>query len=474
MDNLDEEQFRGQLATVGEQGKRNWIYPKKPKGIFHNYRRVLAWLLLGLFFAGPFIKIGGHPLLLFNVFDRQFVILGSVFWPQDTHLLIFLILIFVVFILLFTVVFGRVWCGWACPQTVFMEMVFRKIEYWIEGDSNQQRKLASAPWTWNKIWKKTTKQGIFLLISFWVSHTFMAYLIGIEEMTTIIQAGPKANWSGFTGLLVFTGIFYFVFSYFREQACTVVCPYGRLQGVFLDKKSIVVIYDWIRGEPRGRLSKKEPKAAQEVKGDCIDCSLCVQVCPTGIDIRHGTQMECVNCTACIDACDEVMLKINKPKGLIRFDSEEGVETKKKKIFTPRVMAYSSVLLILIFAMGFLLVGRAPIEVTMTRTPGSIYQIKNDSIISNMYQLEMINKSFDDMSLSYKVQPESATLFFPSGPIKVLPGQGKETAYVFVEMTKNTFNEIGDKIRIEVYLDDELVQTIKSRFPGPHAFNKIKK
>jgi cytochrome c oxidase accessory protein FixG len=470
MDNLDQEQFRGQLATVGEQGKRNWIYPKKPKGIFHNYRRVLAWLLLILFFAGPFIKIGGHPLLLFNIFDRQFVILGSVFWPQDTHLLIFLLLIFVVFILLFTVVFGRVWCGWACPQTVFMEMVFRKIEYWIEGDANQQRKLANAPWTWNKIWKKTTKQGVFLLISFWVSHTFMAYLIGIGEMTEVIQAGPQANWSAFTGLLVFTGIFYFVFSYFREQACTVVCPYGRLQGVFLDKKSIVVIYDWLRGEPRGKLKKNEPQAD---KGDCIDCSLCVQVCPTGIDIRNGTQMECVNCTACIDACDEVMVKINKPKGLIRFDSEEGVERKTKKLITPRVIAYSVVLAILVGAMGFLLVGRAPIEVTLTRTPGSIYQIKNDSIISNMYQMEMINKSFDPMNLTYKVKPKSANLFFPSGPIEVLEGQEKDEVYVFIEMTRKEFAQIDEKIQVEIYRDDELIQTIDSRFPGPNTFTKIK-
>jgi cytochrome c oxidase accessory protein FixG len=349
-----------------------------------------------------------------------------------------------------------------------MEMVFRKIEYWIEGDANQQRKLAKAPWTWNKIWKKTAKQGVFLLISFWVSHTFMAYLIGIGEMTEVIQAGPQANWSAFTGLLVFTGIFYFVFSYFREQACTVVCPYGRLQGVFLDKKSIVVIYDWLRGEPRGKLKKNEPQAD---KGDCIDCNLCVQVCPTGIDIRNGTQMECVNCTACIDACDEVMTKINKPKGLIRFDSEEGVEKKKKKLITPRVMAYSVVLAILVGAMGFLLVGRAPIEVTMTRTPGSIYQIKNDSIISNMYQMEMINKSFDPMNLTYKVKPQSANLFFPSGPIEVLEGQEKDEVYVFVEMTRREFAKIEEKIQVEIYRDNELIQTIDSRFPGPNTFSR---
>ncbi len=464
----DQEQFRGQLATVNEKGGRNKVYPKKPKGPLHNYRRVLAWLLLGLFFAGPFIKIGGHPLLLLNFFERQFVILGSVFWPQDTHLLIFLLLIFVVFILLFTVVFGRVWCGWACPQTVFMEIVFRKIEYWIEGDASRQRKLDAAPWNFEKIWKKTTKQAIFLFIAFWVSHTFMAYLIGIEEMKSVIASGPQANWNGFTGLLIFTGIFYFVFAYFREQACTVVCPYGRLQGVFLDKKSIVVIYDWLRGEPRGGLRKNKP---QEEKGDCIDCSLCVQVCPTGIDIRNGTQMECVNCTACIDACDEVMVKVNRPKGLIRFDSAEGVEEKKKKLITPRVIGYSAVLLILMGAMGFLLIGRAPVEATLTRTPGSIYQMKNDTIISNMYQIQMINKSFDPMQLSFEVEPTEAKLFFPAGPVKVLEGQQKAETYVFIEIPRRVFNEHGDKIKMKVYQDGKVIQTINSRFPGPQSFRK---
>lgn len=459
----DQEQFRGQLATVGEKGKRNWIFPKKPKGILHNYRRVMAWLLLVLFFVGPFIKIGGQPLLLFNIFDRKFIILGSVFWPQDTHLLIFLLLIFVVFVLLFTVVFGRVWCGWACPQTVFMEMVFRKIEYWIEGDANKQRKLAKAPWTFEKIWKKSLKQGIFLLIAFWVSHTFMAYILGTEDMLNVIQAGPSAHWSGFIGLIVFTGIFYFVFSYFREQACTLVCPYGRLQGVFLDRKSIVVIYDWLRGEPRGKIRKNQP---QTQKGDCIDCSLCVQVCPTGIDIRNGTQMECVNCTACIDACDDVMQKINKPKGLIRFDSVEGVETKKKKLLTPRVMAYSFVLLILLVSMGFLLVQRAPIEATLTRTPGSMYQIKNDSIVSNMYQLEIVNKSFEERIIDLKVAPEKATIFIPTGGIDTLKAQEKKSIYLFIEMPKSTFKNNGEEVDFSILQNQETLQEINTRFSGP--------
>jgi cytochrome c oxidase accessory protein FixG len=465
---LNQEKFRGQLATVGTEGNRNWIYPKKPKGVFHNYRRGLAWLLLGLFFSGPFLKIGGHPLLLFNIFDRKFVILGSVFWPQDTHLLIFLMLIFVIFILLFTVVFGRVWCGWACPQTVFMEMVFRKIEYWIEGDANRQRKLNAAPWNFEKIWKKTAKQSVFFLISLWVSHTFMAYLLGINEMQAVIISGPTANWSGFTGLIIFTGLFYFIFSFFREQVCTLVCPYGRLQGVFLDRKSIVVLYDWIRGEPRGKIKKNAPT---EDKGDCIDCSLCVHVCPTGIDIRQGTQMECVNCTACIDACDEVMTKIDKPKGLIRFDSIEGVETKTKSLINPRVIAYSFVLVILLCSMGFLLLSRSPIEASLTRTPGAMYQIKGDSLVSNMYQLEIINKSFDPHLIKIEVEEANATLFIPAGPIDSLASQGKSTTYFFIEVPKEEAYLTKEKAHIKIFMDSEVLETIKTSFPLPPSLKQ---
>ena len=460
---LSQENFRGQLATVGKEGKRNWVYPKKPKGLFHNYRKVVAWILLTLFFSGPFISIGGQPLLLFNIFDRKFVILGSVFWPQDTHLLIFLLLIFVVFILLFTVIFGRVWCGWACPQTIFMEMVFRKIEYWIEGNANQQRKLNAAPWNFEKVWKKTIKQLIFISIALAVAHTFMAYLLGLEEMKTIILSGPTAHKSGFIGLLFFTAIFYFVFAYFREQVCTLVCPYGRLQGAFLDKKSIVVIYDWIRGEPRGKRKKNTPTP---VKGDCIDCGLCVQVCPTGIDIRNGTQMECVNCTACIDACDEVMEKIQRPKKLIRFDSIEGVEIKRKSLFTTRVLAYSFILCLLILSMGYLLISRAPVEASLTRTPGAIYQMKGDSLISNMYQLELVNKSFDAHHIAIEVMDDHASIFLPAGRLDSLQAQAKSTIYFFVEVPVNKAKQLNEKATIHIKMDSKALETIKTSFPIP--------
>src|SRR5690606_27936233 len=246
--------------------------------------------LLAILFAGPFIKVDGRPWLLFNIFERKFIIFGAVFWPQDTYLLIFLLLIFFVFIILFTVSFGRAWCGWACLQSLFIEMVFRKIEYAIEGDANQQRALNAQPWTAEKIIKKTSKISIFAIISLIIGHLVMAYLIGIDQVIAIVSSPPTANMAGFLGLIAFSAIFMFVFTWFREQACLVVCPYGRLQGVMLDNNSINVMYDYVRGEPRGPIRKTA--AEDTVKGDCVDCSLCVQVCPTGIDIRTGIQMEC--------------------------------------------------------------------------------------------------------------------------------------------------------------------------------------
>ncbi|MEQ9169287.1 MAG: cytochrome c oxidase accessory protein CcoG, partial [Fulvivirga sp.] len=317
-----DEQFRDGIATVDEEGKRVWVYPKKPKGYFHNLRKVVSAVLLILLFAGPFITISGRPLLLLNIFERKFVIFGQAFWPQDFFLLALLLITFFVFVILFTVVFGRLWCGWACPQTLFMEMVFRKIEYWLEGDANQQRKLNQRNWDFDKIWRKGLKHAIFMLVSIIIAHTVMAYLIGYKEVINIVSQPPTAHLSGFIGLTFFTFIFYGVFSYLREQACIAICPYGRLQGVLLDKKSIAVMYDWLRGEPRGKIKKNSD---EQPKGDCIDCKLCVHVCPTGIDIRNGTQLECVNCTACIDACDEVMVKINKPKGLIRYASYDSIK-----------------------------------------------------------------------------------------------------------------------------------------------------
>lgn len=460
-----EEEYRDTIATVDAEGKRVWVYPKKPKGKYHTARIYVSIILLALLFAGPFIKIGGQPLLLFNILERKFVIFGVAFWPQDFYLFGLATLTFFVFIILFTVVFGRVWCGWACPQTLFMEMVFRKIEYWIEGDANKQRKLDSAPWTRDKIIKKGAKHSIFLLISILIAHTLMAYLIGIEQVKTIVSQPPTEHLTGFIGLVAFTGLFYWVFAYFREQACIAVCPYGRLQGVLLGKESIVVAYDWLRGEPRGKIRKK--KDVQEQRGDCIDCKLCVHACPTGIDIRNGTQLECVNCTACIDACDDVMLKINRPKGLIRYDSYNGIKEGRKLKFTTKMAGYSAVLVFLVGLLVYLMATRTDVEATVLRVPGMLYQEQENNRISNLYNIQFVNKTFEEVKLDLKTEGvDGASIKKVGEGDLVIPANGTTQGVFFLEIPKESIEKAKTKVTIQLYNGDELIDEIKTNFLGP--------
>ncbi len=464
---LDQQQFRDKLANVDKKGKRLWIFPKKPKGDFYNYRTWFSWFLMALMFSGPFLKLNGKPLLLLNVLERKFIIFGMVFWPQDLNLFALLMLTFVLFIILFTVVFGRVWCGWACPQTIFMEMLFRKIEYLIEGDANQQKKLAEADYDFNKIWRKGLKHLLFWLLSFVIANTFLAYIISLDELWLMVEDGPAAHLGKFMALALFTTVFYFVFARLRELVCIFICPYGRLQGLMLDKNSIVVAYDFVRGEPRGKMDKNDPSK----KGDCIDCKLCVNVCPTGIDIRNGTQLECVNCTACIDACDEVMVKIDKPKGLVRFDSLNGITMGKKFTFNPRNIAYSVVLVGLFSVFLFALITRKDIETTLLRTPGMLYQKTETGKISNLYNIEFVNKTFRELPIQLK-------LVEPKGEIKLVEGNDilveKESvgkASLFIEREPSDIKQISTPVVIEVYSNGVIIETVKSKFNGPVFINK---
>ncbi|MFN4947896.1 MAG: cytochrome c oxidase accessory protein CcoG [Chryseotalea sp.] len=459
-----DEEFRDTIATVDEKGKRIWIFPKMPKGVLHNKRIIVSIILLSLFFVGPFLTWDGHPFLLFNIFERKFILFGQIFWPQDFIILAISLITFFVFTILFTVVFGRIWCGWACPPTLFMDRVFRKSEYWIEGDANQQRKLKVAPWTGDKIRKKTSKQIIFVLISLLIAHTAMAYLIGIDAVLHIIQQPPTEHLAGFTGLLAFTGIFYFVFAWFREQACIAVCPYGRLQGVLLDKNSIVVAYDWLRGEPRSKIKRNE---VQNIKGDCIDCKLCVHVCPTGIDIRNGTQLECVNCTACIDVCDDVMVKINKPKGLIRFASFNSIASKTQKLFNTRVIAYSFVLLGLLSLLSFLIFTRSIVETTLLKVPGTTFQKTDDQHITNLYTIEFVNKSNIILPVTLKlIEPKNATLELAGGDKMNLEPGALLKKVMIIKLNADDIRSVKTNVKVEVWINGKLEETVKSKFIGP--------
>jgi len=457
--------FRDSLATVDKEGKRIWVYPKKPKGKFTNWRAVVNFIFLLILVGAPFVKIGGQPLVLINVFERRFVLFGQIFWPQDFHLFVIGMIVMVLFIVLFTVVYGRIFCGWMCPQTIFMEGVFRKIEYWIEGDYMAQKKLNKQPWNRGKIFKKSTKEFLFVAVSSVVMHTFMAYLVGIETTWKIISAGPASNPGGFAAVSVMTGLFYGVFSKMREQVCTTICPYGRLQGVLLDRNSIIVGYDHVRGEDRSKFRKGEDREA-EGKGDCIDCKQCVYVCPTGIDIRNGTQLECVNCTACIDACDSIMDRIDKPRGLVRYASEANIADNKSFQFTWRIKAYSAVLVLLIVALVSLLILRSDFETTILRQPGMTFQNHADGTVSNLYQIKMVNKTATSMDVHFELlTPAGEIRMIKSGDL-FLEAQGMAEGALFVIIDPKDLGGLSSEIEIGVFSGDAQIETVKTKFLGP--------
>lgn len=460
------EAFRDHLSTVDDRGKRVWLYPKKPTGAFHRLRIWVSVVLLGLLFGGPFIKIEGNPILLFNVFERKFVLLGQIFWPQDFHLFAIALITLVVFVILFTVVYGRIFCGWFCPQTIFMEMAFRKIEYWIEGDYMAQRKLDKQPWNAEKISKKSLKQLLFVFISSLIMHTFMAYLIGVEQVWEIITEPPSEHLAGFMAMIILTGLFYGVFARFREQVCTTVCPYGRLQGVLLDKNSVVVAYDYARGEKREKFRKGENRE-EKVLGDCIDCKQCVLVCPTGIDIRNGTQLECVNCTACIDACDSIMDHIGKPRGLVRFASEETIANGTPFRFTRRMLAYSAVLTILVTVFCSMLLLRSEVEMTLMRTPGVLYQEREDGRVSNLYNVKVINKTSNDITFDLKVLNQPNVQVEWIGGTPTAKAQSAFSGSLFILMPKEDILSISTKLKLGVYEGEKEIETVKTTFLGPN-------
>ncbi|MFB9862755.1 cytochrome c oxidase accessory protein CcoG [Rufibacter immobilis] len=459
---VDRESFRDTIATVDKEGKRVWLYPKKPNGKLYQYRKLVSYGFLALLFIGPFLKINGLPVLMLNLVERKFIIFGMIFWPQDFFILLVGFMAFIVFIILFTVVYGRVFCGWVCPQTIFLEMVFRRIEYWIEGDFTKQKALDKADWTTEKIWKKTAKHSIFVFISFLIANTFLAYIIGIDALKAIVTDSPANHLGGLVSLLVFTAIFYGVFARFREQVCTIVCPYGRLQGVMMDKKTTVIAYDYVRGEPREKLRKNQVRTA----GDCIDCRQCVQVCPTGIDIRNGAQqMECINCTACIDACNSIMDMIGKPQNLIKYASEETIAEGKPWTFTDRMKSYTAVLVLLLAGFVTLLVTRENIDATILRTPGMLYQKTQDGQISNLYNISVINKTTEKLPITLKmIEPQGTIRLVRSG--LELPEQGLAEGVFFAEIPKANLHGTTTEIKVGVYVGDKLIATEKTKFLGP--------
>lgn len=463
---LENEAFRNSVGTMDDTGKRKWVFPRKPKGKYTNYRNYTSYLLLSLFFGLPFVTINSNPFLLINVIDRKFFIVGQPFYLQDFFILALGAVTSVIFVMLFTVVFGRIFCGWLCPQTLFMEMIFRKIEYWIEGDRNKQMKLDRQEWDAEKIRKKGLKWSVFILISLIISHFMFMYIVGYKQVFKIMSEGPAEHSLKFIVMLSFTAVFYFTFAWLREQVCTLVCPYGRLQGVLIDKQTINVYYDFKRGENRSKWRNGEDRKA-EGKGDCIDCQQCVVVCPTGIDIRNGQQLECINCTACIDACDEVMEKVGLPKGLVRYATEAEIENQSKFTFTSRMKVTTVFLALLIGFLGFLMYDRGSMEAKFIKPAGSTFFIK-DGKITNTFIYTFLNKTNQKKTLTIKViSPRNGEInFFGSNRI-VLKEDQILKGNINITFPEEEIKFSKQNMIIAVYDEKgEILDSFETTFEGP--------
>ena len=389
---MENEKLDTQLTTQTEDGRRLSVYPAVVKGVWYQRRKIFQWLLLIVFLSIPWLEWNSRPLLQFNIVDRRFFLFGLDLWATDAPLIFFVFAILAFGLFFATALFGRVWCGWACPQTVFIERVFRQVEIWIEGNHIQRKKLAEQDWNWEKFFKRFSKYAIFSLLAWVVSNTFLAYFVGKDNLLEMMATSPSQNPTSFAVMMVFFGGVCFDFVWFREQFCTLVCPYGRFQSVLMDQNSLLVAYDEKRGEPRGKLQRQPTTSSQ---GDCIDCKKCVAVCPTGIDIRNGTQMECIACTACIDACDDVMEKIGKDKGLIRYSSERELQGRSTQKLNVRTIAYSVLLLGLVSALGYSLAQKSDLSFQVLRSQGLPYQIlttETGEKIQNVLQIKVLNQA----------------------------------------------------------------------------------
>lgn len=467
MADFNKDEFRESISTVDANGDRVWVYPKKPKGKLTNWRKIVAYSIVAFFSIAPFIKMNGLPLILMNVVERKFVIFGSIFWPQDFIIFAVAFIVSIVFLVLFTVIYGRIFCGWVCPQTIFMEFIFRRIEYLIEGDYTKQKKLNRMDWNAEKIFKKTLKHLIFAFVAFLTANLLLAYVISVDELYIIITDPIGDHKLGLLIICIFSGVLYWIFAFFREQVCIIACPYGRLQGAFLDKDSVVVAYDHKRGEQRGKLRKNEERTI----GDCIDCKQCVHVCPTGIDIRNGTQLECINCTACIDECDSIMDMIDKPRNLIGYFSENNIEKKEKFKFSGRVIAYSIVLVLLLAFLGGLLMSREVIDVAILRSKNLTYTKTDEGNYLNVFELKIINKSVQEIPLTIKLENKDGEIQLVGHAI-VVPESGMTEAKIIVTLAPEELDGLKTKLEFGLYNNqgEKIIQG-ESEFLGPFSLRK---
>lgn len=415
---------KDRLATTDEFGDRVYMYPAEVKGPWRQRRTWTQLILVIFFLVLPWIKIGGDQALLLSIPERRFAFFGLILYAHDGPLIFFVLAIAAFGLFLTTAILGRAWCGWACPQTVFIDGVFRRIEQWIEGNHIERRKLDQSPPSFMKLRKKTLKWVLFFLISTTIAHSFVAYFVGAERLAKMSLQAPSQNWVDFIIVFFFTFLILFDFAWFREQFCIIMCPYGRFQSVLMDKDSLAVMYDEQRGEPRkgsspmkassqpqhsslAQTTEKSKDSTQDKakNGDCVNCGRCIMVCPTGIDIRRGIQMECINCTACIDACDEIMEKVQKPKGLIKYFSISQTEGKSRRLFSPRRAFYSAIILLCLFGLIFKLSTRMPLRAEVLRVVGAPYRLltgAEEGMVINQFKMHLQNQSHQPIKVHFEI------------------------------------------------------------------------
>lgn len=459
------------LSTMTKDGKRKWLYPIESKGSFYWKRLALGWGLIAFFVLLPIIRINGKPAILLDFINREFAIFGMTFFPTDTFLLMVFGIAALLSIVIFTALFGRVWCGWGCPQTVYLEFVYRPIERWIEGKEHVRKKRNEGPWTWDKIWRRSLRFAIYGVISLALANVFVSYFVGWERLLLWMTQPPAQHWGFFLMMAITTGLILYDFGYFREQMCTIACPYARFQSVLMDEDSLIVSYDPNRGEPRARRSKKKIKQELageiEAKGDCIDCFACVRTCPTGIDIRDGLQMECVACTQCIDACDSIMDKIEKPRGLIRYTSERELEHKKTRAVRPRTVVYGVLLVALVSMFAIAFTSRGSYDINVGRNVGEPFTVLQDGRITNRLRFRVRNLKNTPVSFEIQViEPANTeTRIIGVSPTPLAPFEMKRVE-AFVIIPETAFIEDDVEGVFNLIFDDSTTKTVTFPLLGP--------
>ncbi len=451
------------LPTLNADGTRRFLRPRLSRGKHWVRRAVVAYVLIALFTLLPYIRIGGKPALLFDVIHRRFSILGTTFLPTDTMLLMLFLVGTFVGIFFLTALFGRVWCGWGCPQTVYMEYVYRPIERLIEGGIGRQIKLdRDGPNA-----RRFLRYAVFALLSMFLAHTFLAYFVGVDQLAAWIFGSPFKHPVAFLVMAVVSVLMFLDFSYFREQVCSVACPYGRLQSVLLDRRSLIVGYDTNRGEPRALLASRRA-APNAPAGDCIECNACVITCPTGIDIRDGLQMECIHCTQCIDACDAVMTKIGKPTGLVRYTSRAELEGQPRSFLRMRTVIYPLIIVAVWGGLAYALVGRSTAQAWLLRAPGAPYSQPDNGMVSNLVQIKIQNQKDTPGRFSISL-PNSSDIRMdaPENPITVAGGK-QGIAPLVLTAARSSFRAGRRTVLVTVTDGASFSQNLKYEMLGPES------